>query len=228
MSRQYISADNALSVPGPSMVDLGVRYALRVADRPATLRAAGQKVANKAYWAGALSSGTGAPHPFQLSAHADSGWNTVPAPVATALLAIFFDMNPPYPPSPGRCRQGAHAMSANRRLGGLLQQRLVPRRAAVRATLAKVWATGPLVSRIVAAILGGYGLAALTSIAALALPMPVTEAVFTGLLASFAVYAGAVVWVFAVRSATRAWAGLIVVAMPLALAAWWATKGAAA
>ena len=33
MSRQYINADNALSVPGPSMVDLGVRYALRVADR---------------------------------------------------------------------------------------------------------------------------------------------------------------------------------------------------
>ena len=95
MSRQYINADNALSVPGPSMVDLGVRYALRVADRPVTLRATVQNVANKAYWAGALSSGTGAPHPFQLSAHADSGWNTVPAPVATALLAIFFDMNPP-------------------------------------------------------------------------------------------------------------------------------------
>ena len=93
MSRQYISADNALSVPGPSMVDLGVRYALRVADRPATLRAAGQKVANKAYWAGALSSGTGAPHPFQLSAHADSGWNTVPATAPPASTAIFFDMN---------------------------------------------------------------------------------------------------------------------------------------
>ena len=119
-------------------------------------------------------------------------------------------------------------MSADQRLGGLLPRRGVPRRAAVRAALAKVWATGPLVSRIVAAILGGYGLAALASVAALVLPMQVTEAVFTGMLASFAVYAGAVVWVFAVRSATRAWVGLIVVAMPLALAAWWATKGAAA
>ena len=118
-------------------------------------------------------------------------------------------------------------MSADQRLGGLLPRRGVPRRAAVRALLVKVWSMGPLVSRIVAAILGGYGLAALTSIAALALPMPVTEAVFTGMLASFAVYAGAVVWVFAVRSATRAWVGLIVVAVPLALAAWWATKGAA-
>ena len=71
MSRQYISADNALSVPGPSMVDLGVRYALRVADRPVTLRAAVLNVANKAYWAGSLASGTGAPRTFQLSASVD-------------------------------------------------------------------------------------------------------------------------------------------------------------
>jgi hypothetical protein len=80
--------------------------------------------------------------------------------------------------------------------------------------------TGPLISRIVAALFGGYALAALNSVAVLALPMSKPQAVLTGMLASFAIYAGAVIWVFAVRSALKAWAGLIVVAVPLSLAAW--------
>ena len=80
--------------------------------------------------------------------------------------------------------------------------------------------TGPLISRIVAALLGGYALAALFSVAVLALPMSKPQAVLTGMLASFAIYAGAVIWVFAVRSALKAWAGLIIVAVPLSLAAW--------
>ncbi|MGY3614328.1 DUF3649 domain-containing protein [Bradyrhizobium sp. USDA 10063] len=80
--------------------------------------------------------------------------------------------------------------------------------------------TGPLISRIVAALLGGYALAALSSVAVLALPMSKPQAVLTGMLASFAIYAGAVIWVFAVRSALKAWAGLIVMALPLSLAAW--------
>ncbi|MFT3805178.1 MAG: DUF3649 domain-containing protein [Burkholderiaceae bacterium] len=62
---------------------------------------------------------------------------------------------------------------------------------------------------------GGYALAALTSIAMLALPIPATEAVLGGMLLSFLVYTGAVVWVFAVRSAARAWAGLAIAALPL-------------
>jgi hypothetical protein len=81
-------------------------------------------------------------------------------------------------------------------------------------------ATGPLISRIVAALFGGYALAALSSVAVLALPMSRPQAVLTGMLASFLIYAGAVIWVFAVRSALKAWVGLIVVAVPLALAAW--------
>ncbi len=79
---------------------------------------------------------------------------------------------------------------------------------------------GPLFSRIVAALFGGYALASLGSVAALALPMSKPQAVLTGMLASFAIYAGAVVWVFAVRSALRAWAGLLMVAAPLLAAAW--------
>lgn len=95
--------------------------------------------------------------------------------------------------------------------------------------LAKALSTGPLLSRIVAALFGGYALAALTSVAAAALPMSRPEAVLTGLLLSFIVYALAVIWVFAVRSATRAWAGLVVAALPLLLAAApvWNGNGAA-
>lgn len=79
---------------------------------------------------------------------------------------------------------------------------------------------GPLLSRIVAALFGGYALAALASVAALALPIPKAQAVLTGMLASFAIYAGAVIWVFAVRSAWRAWTGMLIAAVPLLLAAW--------
>jgi hypothetical protein len=86
----------------------------------------------------------------------------------------------------------------------------------------------PLASRIIAAVFGGYGLAAAASVAAVSLPLPRTEAVLVGMLASFAIYAGAVVWVFAVRSARRAWTGLAVAAMPLLLAAWPVWQGSAA
>ncbi|PJL41507.1 DUF3649 domain-containing protein [Stenotrophomonas maltophilia] len=86
-----------------------------------------------------------------------------------------------------------------------------------RTTTVLAWL--PPVSRILAALFGGYVLAALCSIAALALPIDGRQAVFTGMLASFLLYAGAVVWVFAVRSAWRAWLGLIVAALPLWLVA---------
>jgi hypothetical protein len=84
----------------------------------------------------------------------------------------------------------------------------------------RVRATGPLVSRIMAALVGGYALAALFSVAVLALPLSKPQAVLTGMLASFAIYAGAVIWVFAVRSALKAWAGLFIVAVPLLPLAW--------
>lgn len=85
---------------------------------------------------------------------------------------------------------------------------------------------GPLASRIICAIFGGYALAALTSVAALALPMSNPQAVLTGMLASFIVYACAVIWVFAVRTALRAWAGCLVAALPLLCAAWSVWSGA--
>jgi hypothetical protein len=84
----------------------------------------------------------------------------------------------------------------------------------------RVRSTGPLVSRIVAALFGGYALAALSSVAVLALPLSKPQAVLTGMLASFAIYAGAVIWVFAARTALKAWAGLLLVAAPLLPLAW--------
>ena len=90
----------------------------------------------------------------------------------------------------------------------------------MNAVVQRVRSTGPLISRIVAALFGGYALAALASVAVLALPISKPQAVLTGMLASFAIYAGAVIWVFAVRSALKAWVGLIIVAAPLSLAAW--------
>lgn len=75
-------------------------------------------------------------------------------------------------------------------------------------------------SRAVAAIAGGYGVAALCA-AALALSLPAafgmarSEAAMTGTLASFLVFAVAVMWVFAARSAWRAWIGLVIAAAPL-------------
>ncbi len=77
-------------------------------------------------------------------------------------------------------------------------------------------------SRAVAAIAGGYGVAALSAaVLALCLPaafgMARSEAAMTGMLASFIVFALAVMWVFAARTAVRAWAGLAVAAAPLAV-----------
>ena len=46
-----------------------------------------------------------------------------------------------------------------------------------------------------------------------------------GMLASFVVYTGAVIWVFAVRSARRAWAGLLVAALVLLPGAAWVWQG---
>ncbi|MBJ7406437.1 MAG: DUF3649 domain-containing protein [Bradyrhizobium sp.] len=90
----------------------------------------------------------------------------------------------------------------------------------MNALIRQVRSTGPLMSRIIAAVFGGYALAALASVAVLALPIGKPQAVLTGMLASFAIYAGAVIWVFAARSAWRSWAGLIVAAAMLAPLAW--------
>jgi hypothetical protein len=66
-------------------------------------------------------------------------------------------------------------------------------------------------SRAIAAILGGYVLSALATFAlAIFLPMSKAEASMTATLLSFLIYTGVVLWVFATRTAGRAWAGIVV------------------
>lgn len=66
-------------------------------------------------------------------------------------------------------------------------------------------------SRSVTAIVGGYLLAALsTMLLSVCLPMARVEAVMTATLLSFAIYTCAVMWVFATGSALRAWLGLLI------------------
>ncbi|GJE38388.1 iron transporter [Methylobacterium persicinum] len=75
--------------------------------------------------------------------------------------------------------------------------------------------------RVALAAVGGYGMAALaTALAALALPLPRAEAVSAATQASFAVMAGAVVFVFAASSLGRAAVGLGGVAILLAAGLW--------
>ena len=75
--------------------------------------------------------------------------------------------------------------------------------------------------RVALAVFGGYAVAALaTALLALVLPLSPSEAVSAGTLASFAVMAGAIVWVFAARTLWRAALPLAVIAAVLAGALW--------
>lgn len=72
-SKQYLNADNSLSVPGRTVFDLGARYATRVSGRPLTLRADVTNVTNEAYGAKPhyTSLALGAPRTFLFSATMD-------------------------------------------------------------------------------------------------------------------------------------------------------------
>lgn len=73
MSRQYISADNSLSVPGRTLFDVGARYSTTVAGRSLALRASVNNVTNKSYWGMPLLSSLalGAPRTVLVSATMD-------------------------------------------------------------------------------------------------------------------------------------------------------------
>lgn len=71
-------------------------------------------------------------------------------------------------------------------------------------------------SRVLAAVLGGYVVAALASVSlSLLLPMARAEAVVTGMMTSFLAYLVAVLWCFACRSAWQAWFGMLVPSLVL-------------
>lgn len=75
-------------------------------------------------------------------------------------------------------------------------------------------------SRIVAAIFAGYGLAyASTMFLTVYLPLVRSDRVVFASLASFIVYAAAIIYTFAARSAMRAWVVLVGLSVVLAVAA---------
>lgn len=75
-----------------------------------------------------------------------------------------------------------------------------------------------VLSRVIAAGLGGYILVNLSNLAlSYVLPGEEYKNLLLAMMLSFVFYTLAVIWVFSVRSATRAWLGLLVVALPLAM-----------
>ncbi|KDN97378.1 DUF3649 domain-containing protein [Pseudomonas donghuensis] len=73
-------------------------------------------------------------------------------------------------------------------------------------------------SRSLAAVFGGYLLAAMASICiTLLLPVPRAEAVISGMMLSFLFYLVAFLWCFACRSAWQAWLGVLVPSLVLAM-----------
>lgn len=72
---EYVNADNTLSIPSWTRVDLGARYGFKADDKYITLRANVENVANKAYWASASTANNyltqGEPRTLKVSATVD-------------------------------------------------------------------------------------------------------------------------------------------------------------
>lgn len=83
-----------------------------------------------------------------------------------------------------------------------------------------------MVARCVAAVLGGYGCTQVASIVVAHLvPGSRADGVLVATMTSFLVYTGAITWSFAAASTRRAWIGLLVPTVLLALPAWWIASG---
>jgi len=77
-----------------------------------------------------------------------------------------------------------------------------------------------VLSRSIAAIVGGYALSNLVAIAFVAaLPMLQVEAVMTSMMLSFLFYALAAIWAFSAKTAMLSWLGMIVTGL-IALLVW--------
>lgn len=83
-----------------------------------------------------------------------------------------------------------------------------------------------VLSRITAAVFGGYAMSQAVSIAVAAiLPISRGEGVLSAMILSFAIYTVAIIWAFAARTATRAWLGLLLPILILALPVWFIVTG---
>ena len=80
---------------------------------------------------------------------------------------------------------------------------------------------GGVAARTVAAIAGGYVLTSIASaLVAVALPLPRADAVTIATLLSFVIYTCVILWVFATRSALRAWIGVVAISAVLGAVLW--------
>jgi uncharacterized membrane protein YjjP (DUF1212 family) len=78
-----------------------------------------------------------------------------------------------------------------------------------------------IAARAVAALLGGYALASLVSaLSAVIFPLPREEAILAGNFLALLAYPASAVWSFLAASAGRAWIGLLVPGIAMALAVW--------
>ena len=69
----------------------------------------------------------------------------------------------------------------------------------------------PVLSRIIAALLGGYLLAnAIAILLSYGLPGSRADSVMSAIFISFFIYAGAVLWVFSAATAWKAWLGVLI------------------
>ena len=79
----------------------------------------------------------------------------------------------------------------------------------------------PVLSRLAAAVFGGYALAAATAVClATVLPSARADAVLAGMQLSFVVHTLAVVWAFSPVRPARVWLGLLAPTVVLALLGW--------
>jgi len=79
-----------------------------------------------------------------------------------------------------------------------------------------------IASRFVAAALGGYALVSLLQVAFIALlPAAFFKSLLFASQTGYLYWTGIIIWCFATRTARRAWLGIIVVALPLALIDVW-------
>ena len=75
-----------------------------------------------------------------------------------------------------------------------------------------------VLSRVLAASAGAYVLVNLANYGlSFLLPVPQYQGLLFAMQISFVFYTLAIIWVFAVRTATKAWLGLLAFAVPLAL-----------
>lgn len=80
-----------------------------------------------------------------------------------------------------------------------------------------------VLSRIIAASVGGYVVISLSHMAlAVSLPVDRNKAILFSMETGFITWTLLIIWTFSARTATRAWLGLLVVALPfLAIDVWW-------